>query len=95
MTKENANRPEFLGQNWDISGATCRALHFSKINLNYLHYLELNKPEYNLTNSDIEKSKPQCQRFFTSRQPSNPLNPEYKLSKVEYREVTPPKFIRD
>jgi hypothetical protein len=29
MTKENANRPEFLGQNWDISGATCRALHFS------------------------------------------------------------------
>ncbi len=21
---------------------------------------ELNKPEYNLTNSDIEKSKPQC-----------------------------------
>jgi hypothetical protein len=58
-------------------------------------FIELNKPEYNLTNADIEKSKPQCQRFFTSRQPSNPLNPEYKLSKVEYREVTPPKFIRD
>lgn len=55
----------------------------------------MNKPEYNLTNDDIPNSKPQCQRFFTTRQPSNPLNPEYKLSKVEYRQPTPPKFIRD
>jgi hypothetical protein len=30
MTREYANRPEFLGQNQDISGACPRALHFSE-----------------------------------------------------------------
>jgi hypothetical protein len=58
MTREGANRPEFLGQNWDISGANCRALHFSKQLVFLYFFLELNKPEYNLTNADIEKSKP-------------------------------------
>lgn len=32
---------------------------------------------------------------MTTRQPSNPLNPVYKISEVEYRPPTPPKFIRD
>ena len=85
LTREGANRPEYLGQNWDITGSCPRALHFP---LN-------NKPEYNLKNDDIERSKPQCQRFITTRIPSNPLNPQYKLSEVEYRPPTPPKFIRD
>jgi hypothetical protein len=31
----------------------------------------------------------------TNREPSNPLNPVYKLAKVEYVEPEPPKFIRD
>lgn len=60
-----------------------------------LNKLELNKPEYNLSNADIPNSKPQSHRFKTNRPPSNPLNPEYKLSQVEYRPPTPPKFIRD
>lgn len=55
----------------------------------------LNKPEYNLTNEDIEKSKPNFIKFQTTRPPSNPLNPVYKLPEVEYRPPTPPKFIRD
>jgi len=55
----------------------------------------LNKPEYNLTNADIEKSKPNYIKFSTTRLASNPLNPVYKLSEVEYRPPTPPKFIRD
>ena len=57
--------------------------------------LELNKPEYNLTNDDIAKTKPNFTKFSTTRAPSNPLNPVYKLPKVEYRPPTPPKFIRD
>jgi hypothetical protein len=55
----------------------------------------LNKPEYNLTNDDIEKSKPNFTKFTTTRPPTNPLNPVYKLPEVEYRPPTPPKFIRD
>jgi hypothetical protein len=55
----------------------------------------LNKPEYNLSNGDIEKSKPNYIKFQTTRPPSNPLNPVYKLPEVEYRPPTPPKFIRD
>jgi len=55
----------------------------------------LNKPEYNLTNGDIEKSKPNFTKFSTTRPPSNPLNPVYKLAHVEYFPPEPPKFIRD
>ena len=55
----------------------------------------MNKPEYNLTNADIEKSKPNFIKFKTTRPPSNPLNPTYKLSEVEYKPPTPPKFLRD
>lgn len=34
-------------------------------------------------------------KFVTTRQPSNPLNPVYKLSHVEYVKPDPPKFIRN
>ena len=55
----------------------------------------LNKPEYNLTNQDIAKSQPNYIKFQTTRLPSNPLNPVYKISEVEHRPATPPKFLRD
>lgn len=55
----------------------------------------MSKPEYNLSNSDIEKSKPQMLKFVTTRPPSNPLDPVYKLAHVEYVKPDPPKFIRD
>ena len=34
-------------------------------------------------------------KFVTTRQPSNPLDPVYKLSVVEYVKPDPPKFIRN
>jgi len=43
-----------------------------------LHF-ELNKPEYNLTNADIEKSAPCVNQFKSTRVAFNPLNPVYKL----------------
>ncbi len=57
--------------------------------------IDLNKPEYNLRNDDIDKSKPNFIKFQTTRQASNPLNPVYKLPEVEYLPPEPPKFIRD
>jgi hypothetical protein len=70
-------------QNWDIDRSCPRALHIG-----------LSKPEYNLSNSDIEKSKPQFQKFKTNRV-VNPMKPEYQLPKAEIIPVDPPKFIRD
>lgn len=34
-------------------------------------------------------------KFKSTRQGNDPLNPHYQLPKVEFRQVTPPKFIRD
>lgn len=59
-----------------------------------LHF-ELNKPEYNLTNGDIEKSAPCVNQFKSTRGPSNPLNPNYKLQSFDYVKPEPTKFIRD
>lgn len=61
-------RQEFLNQNFDIVGSSPRQLHFG-----------LNKPQYNLTNNDIEFSRPQAFKFVSKREASNPLNPIYKL----------------
>lgn len=55
----------------------------------------LYKEETNLKTNDIFRANPQAVKFTTKREASNPLNPHYSLSKVEYRPVTPPKFIRD
>jgi len=54
-----------------------------------------NKPETNLSNIDIEGSKPECVKFRTTRPPQKPLNPEYKLPSFEIVLPDPPKFIRD
>jgi len=45
--------------------------------------------------NDIEGAKPQVCKFKSNRKPTNPLCPEYKLSKVKIRLATPPRFIRD
>lgn len=65
-------------------GAGPRQLHFG-----------LNKAEYNLTNEDIEGTKPNCVKFKSLRQPSNPLNPQYKLQSFQFVPPPPPKFVRD
>lgn len=77
------NKPNLSNQNWDIDRTGPRALHIG-----------LEKPEYNLTNDDIDRSKPKFQKFQTKRN-VNPLNPSYSLPKAEIIPVDPPKFIRD
>jgi len=74
----------FSNRNDDIAGSQPKKLH-----------QPLQKTYYNLKNDDIYGSKPQSHKFVTTRLPSNPLNPEYKVSHVEIRVATPPKFIRD
>lgn len=74
----------FVNRNDDIAGSRPRKLH-----------QPLDKAYYNLRNDDIQGSKPKCQKFTTTRESTNPLNPEYKLPQVEVRVSTPPKFIRD
>ena len=58
-------------------------------------HIGLNKPEYNLSNADIAGSKTQVTKFVTTREPSNPLNPVYKLASFKYIAPEPSKFVRD
>ena len=81
---QQKNKQEFNLRNEDIEGAGCRMLHIG-----------LNKPEYNLTNEDIAGTKTQIVKFTTTREPSNPLNPVYKLPSFTYVAPPVPKFIRD
>ena len=78
------NRREYNLFNDDIEGSGPRMLHIG-----------LSKPEYNLTNADIEGTKTQVQKFVTKREPSNPLNPVYKLASYTVVPHEVPKFIRD
>lgn len=55
----------------------------------------MNKVDYTLLNEDIKGTKPQINKFSTTRLPSNPLEPQYRLPFAEVRVATPPKFIRD
>jgi hypothetical protein len=55
----------------------------------------LNKPYYYLRDDDIPGTKPAIATFKTRREPSNPLNPVYKLPSFEPLEPVIPKFIRD
>ncbi len=82
--KAQVNKPDFALDNSDVAGAGPRQLHFG-----------LQKPEYNLANSDIEKSQPCAWKFKTKREQSNPLNPSYKLSSVEYVKPEEARFVRD
>ena len=84
FARNDINKPEFGLNNLDIEGSGPRLLH-----------AQLNKVEYNLTNDDIDGSKPQWNKFITSRQPSNPLTPVYKLQSFQYVAPDPPKFLRD
>lgn len=58
-------------------------------------HFALNRPEFNLTNTDIDGSKPQCVKFQTKRGEFNPLEPKYNLPKYAESEPEIPRFIRD
>ena len=77
------NKVDFINKVDDIERTNPKILHYP-----------LNKPEYNLTNKDIEKSSPQMNHLKTKRC-TNPLEPKYNLPKVEEYPPDIPKFIRD
>ena len=77
------NKIDFINKVDDIERTNPKILHYP-----------LNKPEYNLTNKDIEKSSPQMNHLKTKRC-TNPLEPKYNLPKVEEYPPDIPKFIRD
>ena len=77
------NKVDFINKVDDIDRTNPKILHYP-----------LNKPEYNLTNKDIEKSSPQMNHLKTKRS-TNPLEPKYNLPKVEEYPPEIPKFIRD
>jgi hypothetical protein len=77
------NKVDFINKVDDIERTNPKILHYP-----------LNKPEYNLTNKDIEKSSPQMEHLKTKRC-TNPLQPKYNLPKVEEYPADIPKFIRD
>jgi hypothetical protein len=56
----------------------------------------LTRDEYNLKNEDIYGTKPNVMKdTIRTKRTTNPLAPEYKLSEVEQRPITPPKFLKD
>lgn len=55
----------------------------------------LNKAYYYLRNDDVDGSRPCMNYFKTTRAPSNPLAPSYKLAGYEELEPHVPKFLRD
>ena len=77
------NKVDFINKVDDIERTNSKILHYP-----------LDKPEYNLTNADIEKSSPNMGHLRTNRC-TNPLEPKYNLPKVEEYPPEIPKFIRD
>ena len=77
------NKIDFINKVDDIERTNPKILHYP-----------LNKPEYNLTNKDIEKSSPQL-NYIKTKRCTNPLEPKYNLPKVEDYPPEIPKFIRD
>ena len=55
----------------------------------------LNKPNYNLNVSDIEGAQPRPEKSNLGKRKVNPLNPEYKWSKVAVPEPAATKFSRN
>ena len=77
------NKVDFINKLDDIDRTNPKILHYP-----------LNRPEFNLTNKDIEKSSPRMKHLKTKRC-TNPLEPKYNLPKVEDYPPEIPKFIRD
>ena len=77
------NKVDFINKVDDIERTNPKILHY-----------KLDKPEYNLSNADIEKSSPNMGNLKTTRC-TNPLEPKYNLAKVEELPNEIPRFIRD
>ena len=104
----NTNRDWSLNlYNLDIEGASPRksSLFYNKIDfINKNNDIEksyplipkqYNKPNYNLSNEDIEGSKPNCSKCKITRH-TNPLEPKYSLPKSEEFPIeNEKKFLRN
>ena len=77
------NKVDFINKVDDIERTNSKILHY-----------KLDKPEYNLSNADIEKSKPNLGNLHTNRC-TNPLEPKYKLPHVDKYPPEQPRFLRD
>ena len=78
------NKIDYINKVDDIEKSNSKILHFP-----------LNKPEYNLSNKDIEKSLPAVNAFFFNKRNTNPLKPKYKLPVIVEFPPEIPKFIHD
>ena len=77
------NKVDFINKVDDIEKANPKIIFF-----------KFNKPEYNLSNKDIEKSFPSVYHFNTKRV-TNPLQPQYKFPEADPSPLEVPKFIKD
>ena len=94
--------------NLDIEGSSPRKFGLFSNKLDYTNknndidksfpYIpkQLKKPNYNLSNEDIEGSKPNCSKCNQLTRHTNPLQPTYNLQKGEEVQIEDnTKFIRD
>ena len=58
-------------------------------------YLHLKKPDNQLRLDDIEFASPLLNRFTTTRNSGNPLNPTYNLPAFSYATPRNDKFLKD
>lgn len=79
------SKPQWNLSNLDIDRSQPRSLHLGLSN----------KPDNQLKTQDIKWANPQCVKFTTSRQATDPLNPNYKLQSASFVDPVPPKFLRD
>lgn len=68
FVRKDVNRISYVNNNIEIDGSFPRPLHIG-----------LERPSTSLCNRDIQGTKPDCVKFKTTRKPTNPLCPEYKL----------------
>ncbi|CAD8072946.1 unnamed protein product [Paramecium sonneborni] len=78
------HKQDFINKNDDIEGAR------SKSNIR-----PSNRQDLQLAIDDIKGTRPNIVKFQTSRQPLNPLEPQYKLPTFIASQPHQPKFIRD
>lgn len=78
------NKPDYINAIDDIAGTRSRVL-----------IRKVCRDGYSLNNTDLKGAHPQTNEFVTKREPTNPVDPVYKLPTAVPVEPLIPKFIRD
>ncbi|KAL4474667.1 hypothetical protein ABPG72_002260 [Tetrahymena utriculariae] len=82
---QDLNKPDLFNVK-DIDGAVPRP---------HIQFTQYNKASHILDHDDIKGSHPNINKFYTKREPFNPLEPQYKLQEAQQIITDPPKFLRD